>query len=192
MEDDSNNLSVQLFQLDYQEFEGDHSGEVIHKWWKGRHTKFGITPADVGDPTLDGAANGRKAARLTFRRDARYCMNHNAARSMLKSIDKKDKIERNPRARKVISKFRRYSKFGRMPKYSKDLNKAQMQLMGKKHKLTLLNVTRWDRDIECLHNAVSVEPAADELCERVMAHRSFLAAQRVEDAGSGRLEYAAS
>ena len=79
-----------------------------------------------------------------------------------------------------------------MPKYSKDLNKAQMQLMGKKHELTLLNVTRWDRDIECLHNAVSVEPAADELCERVMAHWSFLAAQQVEDAGSSRLEDAAT
>ena len=79
-----------------------------------------------------------------------------------------------------------------MPKYSKDLNKAQMQLMGKKHELTLPNVTRWDGDVECLYNAVSVEPAADELRERVMAHRTFLAAERVEDAGSGRLEDAAS
>ena len=84
---------------------------------------------------------------------------------MLKSIDKKDKIECNPCAHKVISKFWRYSKFGRMPKYSKDLNKAQMQLMGKKHELTLPNPTRWDGDVECLHNAVSVEPAADELRE---------------------------
>ena len=39
---------------------------------------------------------------------------------------------------------------------------------------------------------MSVEPAADELCERVMAHPSFLAAERVEDAGSGRLEDAGS
>ena len=66
MKDDSNNLSVQLFQLDYQEFEGDHSGKVIHKWWKGRHTKFRITPANIGDPVLDGAKNGRKAAQLIF------------------------------------------------------------------------------------------------------------------------------
>ena len=105
MEDDSNNLSMQLFQLDYQEFEGDHSGEVSHEWWKGRHTKFRIMLADIGDPTLNSVTNGQKAAQLTFQRDVWYCMNHNAARSMLKSIDKKDKIERNPCACKVISKF---------------------------------------------------------------------------------------
>ena len=31
MEDDGNNLTVQPFQLDYREFEGNHSGEVIHE-----------------------------------------------------------------------------------------------------------------------------------------------------------------
>ena len=47
---------------------GAHSAKNTEAWWAAIHTRYGIRPLiDVGDPTIDGASNGKAGARLVFK-----------------------------------------------------------------------------------------------------------------------------
>ena len=65
----ANELKLVKFLLDYGEFPlGAHSAKNTEAWWAGIHTRLGIRPLiDVGDPTIDGASNGKAGARLVFK-----------------------------------------------------------------------------------------------------------------------------
>lgn len=62
-------LKLVKFLLDYGEFPlGAHSAKNTETWWAGVHGRYGIRPlVDVGDPTIDGASNGKAGARLVFK-----------------------------------------------------------------------------------------------------------------------------
>lgn len=174
-------LTLVPFVMDYNEFPANsHTAEAIRDWWKEVHRKFGLSMADIGTPTTDGAANGRKAVRLTFGRCGRYCINHNGARSVLKGIDKKDKTIRNPEGRKLIAKFRKWSRFARVStKYHQPFSAAQVQLLGQKIQLTTPNATRWDGDVECLENGINSEPAAMQVKQQ-LSQPTFLSTTPVQ------------
>jgi hypothetical protein len=65
----ANELKLVKFLLDYGEFPlGAHSAKNTETWWAGIHARLGIRPLiDVGDPTIDGASNGKAGARLVFK-----------------------------------------------------------------------------------------------------------------------------
>lgn len=65
----ANELKLVKFLLDYGEFPlGAHSAKNTETWWAGVHDRYGIRPlVDVGDPTIDGASNGKAGARLVFK-----------------------------------------------------------------------------------------------------------------------------
>ena len=115
-------FSIAKFLLDYGEFTlGPHTAKNMAAWWQGVHVKFGINPlVDIGTPTIDGASNGKAAARFVFKKPPaargaagrpnapRICAGHQIQRAIAYATGK-------PGARKTVRR-RRSSSFSAVPR----------------------------------------------------------------------------
>lgn len=89
--------------IDFEAFDQAHSAQNLARWYKCVLARYGLTLADIGISTLDGASNGQKALRLLYL-CARICFAHNLQRSVLYALGIAGKPSQNEDAAACIAK----------------------------------------------------------------------------------------
>ena len=148
------------FLLDHGEFTlGPHTAKNIAVWWQGVYSKFGLNSlVDIGTPTIDGASNGKAAARSVFKKPPatlgavgrpnapRICAGLQIQRDIAYATRKTGALNaRSSAANMIIQFFRRTSStFRRSTAFATEMYKAQRDVLGvgSEKKMSVPNATR--------------------------------------------------